>query len=63
MKSTGNFMEHIRKSHSEIVNEVELYRKHGNCDKKHEILENKQHSIQELFKRCNAEDVSFEIVY
>lgn len=56
-------MEHIRKSHSEIVNEVELYRKHGNCDKKHEILENKQNTIQELFKRCNAEDVSFEIVY
>lgn len=60
IKSTGNFMEHIRKSHSEMIQEVDSYKKFGNTDA-NDTLERKQNTIDKLFKKCTAEEVSLDI--
>lgn len=61
LKSTGNFMQHIRKSHFEIANEADLYRKSG-IDEKYEAFQKKQKAIDDLMKKCSKEDVSLEMV-
>lgn len=59
MRSTGNFMEHIRKAHSEILHEIEIYRKNGSgADDTNEKRQNKQKTIDEMMKRFSIEEVS-----
>lgn len=61
--STGNFMDHIRKSHPELVAEVELYRKqNSNADGNDERNENTrkhQKTIHQMFKKFTTEEVCF----
>lgn len=59
--STGNFMDHIKKSHPELVDEVKHHRKFGSEDEK----ENQDvKSLHKTLSAFNQEEVNFiEISY
>lgn len=56
--STGNYMDHIRKSHPELVAEVEHYKKQGDCAGEADNKARKQQkTIQHLLKNFTSEQV------
>lgn len=63
LRSTGNFMEHFRKSHKEIVHEVEQYRKYANIDEKREKFRNRRNTVDDLLKKYTKEEVSLKTLF
>lgn len=62
IKSTGNFMGHIRKEHPQIVAEVEAYRKQSGDDNGDEInkakpYEKQQKTIDQMLTKFTTEEV------
>lgn len=55
VRSTGNFMEHLRKSHSEIVHEVAEHRKAAKTDEKQGKFRN---TVDEMMNKFTLEEVS-----
>lgn len=64
VKSTGNFMEHIRKEHPQIVAEVEAYRKQcgddNDTDEAHRAKKYKkqQKTIEQMMTNFTMEEVN-----
>lgn len=54
LTSTGNFMDHLRKSHPELVTEAESYKKSG---VKNVINDKTQKTIQDMLKKFTHEEV------
>lgn len=57
LTSTGNFMEHLRKSHPELVVEAELYKKQGVGNERNVKNDKHQKTIQEMLKKFTSEEV------
>lgn len=55
--STGNFMEHFRKSHPNLVDEVQLYRKQNDPIDTDVVHKKSQKTISEMFKPFTYDDV------
>lgn len=61
LSSTTNFMEHIRKSHPELVKQVEDYRSRRSNTAEDKETKKQQKTIKEMFKPCTMDDVRFEL--
>lgn len=54
LKSTGNFMEHIKKDHPSLIEKVQSYRKQG-CSSN---VVKQQNTVRDMFKNVTPQEVN-----